>query len=67
MKLTINKATNGQFFVNLIAKNGRVLMTSETYKAKAKAVRLADKLATEFVSAEIFVTHDLTKPAKAKK
>lgn len=67
MKLTINKATNGQFFVNLIAKNGRVLMTSETYKAKAKAVRLTDNLATTFVSTQVFEVHDLTKPAKAKK
>lgn len=45
MKLTINKSTDGQFFVNLIAKNGRVLMTSETYKAKAKAKRLVSKIA----------------------
>lgn len=60
MKLTINNSKDGQFFVNLIAKNGRILMTSETYKAKGKAVRLARGVAA---SANIPI-RDLTKPTK---
>lgn len=45
MKLKILKASNGQYFVNLVAKNGRILMTSETYTEKSKAMRLAKSVA----------------------
>ncbi len=36
-KFEIKKATNGQFFFNLKAANGEVILTSEQYKAKASA------------------------------
>ncbi len=36
-KFEIKKAKNGQFFFNLKAPNGQVILTSERYKAKASA------------------------------
>lgn len=38
-KFALKKARNGQFFFNLHASNGQVILTSETYKAKRSAAR----------------------------
>lgn len=36
-KFEIKKSKNNQFFFNLKASNGKVILTGETYKAKASA------------------------------
>jgi uncharacterized protein YegP (UPF0339 family) len=36
-KFEIKKASNGQFYFNLIASNGKVILTSERYPEKSKA------------------------------
>jgi uncharacterized protein len=36
-KFQLKKAKNGQFFFNLLAPNGEVILTSEMYKAKPSA------------------------------
>jgi uncharacterized protein len=36
-KFEIKKATNGEFFFNLLAGNGQIILSSEMYKAKASA------------------------------
>jgi len=33
-KFVINKAKDGQFYFNLVAANGEIILTSEMYKAK---------------------------------
>jgi uncharacterized protein YegP (UPF0339 family) len=38
MRFVIKKASNGQFRFNLIASNGQVLATSETYTRKESAL-----------------------------
>ena len=37
-RFVLKKAKGGQFMFNLVANNGRVVLTSETYKSKASAV-----------------------------
>lgn len=34
-KFVINKAKNGQFYFNLVAANGEIILTSEMYKSKS--------------------------------
>jgi uncharacterized protein YegP (UPF0339 family) len=36
-KFELKKTSNGEFMFNLLAGNGQVILTSETYKAKASA------------------------------
>jgi uncharacterized protein len=36
-KFEIKKASNGEFFFNLLAGNGQIVLSSEMYKAKASA------------------------------
>jgi uncharacterized protein YegP (UPF0339 family) len=36
-KFEIKKASNGEFFFNLLAGNGQIILSSEMYKAKASA------------------------------
>lgn len=36
-KFELKKTSNGEFMFNLLAANGQVVLTSETYKAKASA------------------------------
>jgi uncharacterized protein len=36
-KFTLKKARNGEIYFNLLAGNGEIILTSETYKAKAGA------------------------------
>jgi len=37
-KFDLKLAKNGEFYFNLTAKNGEVILTSETYKAKSSAL-----------------------------
>ena len=36
-KFEIKRASNGEFFFNLLAGNGQIVLSSEMYKAKASA------------------------------
>ncbi|MBD3867593.1 MAG: YegP family protein [Acidobacteria bacterium] len=36
-KFVLKKAAGGQFMFNLVASNGRIVLTSERYKSKASA------------------------------
>jgi uncharacterized protein YegP (UPF0339 family) len=45
MKCQIHKATNGQFFVRVVASNGATLAHSETYTTKVNATNCADIIA----------------------
>ena len=38
MKFVVKKASNGQFRFNLVAPNGQVVATSETYARKQSAL-----------------------------
>jgi uncharacterized protein YegP (UPF0339 family) len=38
MKFVVNKTSNGQFRFNVVATNGQVVATSETYTRKAAAL-----------------------------
>jgi uncharacterized protein YegP (UPF0339 family) len=40
MKATILKSEDGQWYCILIARNGQVLFTSETYKQKRSILRM---------------------------
>ncbi|WP_370246412.1 YegP family protein [Nocardioides sp.] len=45
MTCQIRKATNGQFFVRVVASNGLTLAHSETYPAKVNAINCARLIA----------------------
>lgn len=45
MTAQIRRATNGQYFVRVVAGNGAILAHSETYAAKQSAVNCANILA----------------------
>jgi uncharacterized protein YegP (UPF0339 family) len=38
MKFQVNKTSNGQFRFNLVAPNGQIVATSETYERKQSAL-----------------------------
>jgi uncharacterized protein YegP (UPF0339 family) len=38
MKFVVKKTSNGQFRFNLVASNGQVVATSESYKRKGSAL-----------------------------
>ena len=38
MKFMVKKTSNGEFRFNLVASNGQVVATSESYKQKASAM-----------------------------
>ena len=38
MKFVVKETSNGQFRFNLVASNGQVVATSESYKQKASAM-----------------------------
>ena len=42
MKIQILKSKNGQFYWRIVARNGRILATSETYKSKQACKRTVD-------------------------
>ena len=48
MKLQISESANGQWFVRLVAANGRILMHSETYSRRRDAKRAAAKIAEKW-------------------
>jgi uncharacterized protein YegP (UPF0339 family) len=44
MKFVVKKANNGQFRFNVVATNGQVVATSETYTRKASAMDTIDSM-----------------------
>ena len=57
MKFQIKKTSNNQYRFNLVASNGQVLATSETYGQKASAVSTIESIKKNVVTAS---TEDLT-------
>lgn len=50
--IKIKRGVDNQFYFVVIAKNGQVLVTSETYKQKVKALQSAEALIELFSGAE---------------
>ena len=44
MKFVVKKSGNGEFRFNLVATNGQVVATSETYKQKASALNTIESI-----------------------
>ena len=44
MKFVVKKTSNGQFRFNLVASNGQVVATSETYTRKASALETIESI-----------------------
>lgn len=57
MKFQIKKTSNNQYRFNIMASNGQVLATSETYVQKASAVSAIESIKKSIASAS---TEDLT-------
>ncbi len=59
-KLHIRKSTDNQWYYTLNGRNGKVMLTSETFKRARSAIKQADKLAV-VLDASV-VHHDLGLP-----
>jgi uncharacterized protein len=57
VKFQIKKTSNNQYRFNIVASNGQVLATSETYMQKASAVGAIDSIKKSVGTAS---TEDLT-------
>lgn len=53
MKFVVKKSSNGQFRFNLVAGNGQVVATSETYTRKAAAVATIESIKKSVGSAAV--------------
>lgn len=53
MKFVVKKTSNGEFRFNLVASNGQVVATSESYKAKASALSTIESIQKNAGSASI--------------
>lgn len=53
MKFLIKKTSNGQFRFNIVATNGQVVATSETYARKQSALDTIDSIKGKVASATI--------------
>lgn len=40
MRFVIKKSKDNQYYVNIVAKNGKILMTSEMYRKKSSAKKM---------------------------
>jgi uncharacterized protein YegP (UPF0339 family) len=58
--LHLHKATDGQFYFTANAKNGKVLVTSETYKAKPSALKGMKVLVKSLSGSTAGTGHPLT-------
>jgi uncharacterized protein len=61
MKFELKKASNGQFRFNLVASNGQVLATSETYARKESALSTIESMKKNTADARV---DDLTVTGK---
>jgi uncharacterized protein YegP (UPF0339 family) len=53
VKYQIKKSSNGQFRFNVVASNGQVLATSETYVKKASAISAIESIKKNAAGADI--------------
>jgi uncharacterized protein YegP (UPF0339 family) len=53
MKFSVRKSTNSQFYWRIVASNGQVLATSETYTAKQSAISACESVKASASSAPI--------------
>lgn len=53
MKFVVKKTSNGQFRFNLVASNGQVVATSETYTRKASALETIASIQKHAAAASI--------------
>jgi len=60
MKIQILKSKNAQFYWRIVARNGRILATSETYKSKQSCLHTAEKV-LDTISSTVIDLQDLTK------
>lgn len=44
MKIKVLPNKQGQFYFNLVARNGKIWATSEAYSSKSKAIRAAERV-----------------------
>lgn len=60
MRFVVKKTSNNQFRFNIVARNGQVIATSETYTRKAAALDTVESIKKGVASATI---EDLTTSA----
>jgi uncharacterized protein YegP (UPF0339 family) len=53
IEFQVHRAVNGQFYCRIVASNGEVLFTSETYQTKKDLVYAADVVRAYATSAQI--------------
>jgi uncharacterized protein YegP (UPF0339 family) len=53
MKFVIKKTSNGQFRFNVVASNGQVVATSETYGRKQSALDTIESIKTKAAAATV--------------
>ena len=53
MKFVVKKSSNGQFRFNLVASNGQIVATSESYKQKKSALDTIASIQTNAGAATI--------------
>ena len=53
MKFVVKKASNGEFRFNLVASNGQVVATSESYKQRASAMNTIESIQKNAGSATV--------------
>jgi uncharacterized protein YegP (UPF0339 family) len=53
MQFVIRRTSNGQFRFNIVARNGQVVATSETYSRKASAMSTIESLRKSVASATV--------------
>ncbi len=44
MKFVVKKASNGEYRFNMVASNGQIVATSETYKEKRSALATVESI-----------------------
>lgn len=53
LKFKIGKAKNGQWYFNIVASNGNILATSETYKTRNGVKKAIATIKLKAASAEV--------------
>jgi len=64
MKFVINPSSNAQFYFTIIARNGRILCTSETYTEKVSCLKSIKAIKTEFFDKDIPIVDKTIKTLK---
>jgi uncharacterized protein YegP (UPF0339 family) len=63
-KFVVKKDAKGQFRFNLVANNGEIIATSESYKAKPAALKTIASIQKGAATAKVVDTTEPAKPAK---